>query len=417
MADPIYCALASNSISFGPTGGSRPCCAVDTHFWKEATHLLGDFDNNIIKWFNNDDMVSLRGNLLAGKWDRACNMCRVREAHGQPSTRQIFNKSFDELEAKTGESLRVTDAVLTDLSKIYMLDITVGSKCNSACLMCNEAASSLWAKEQETITGEHMHWLKPDWFNIQHVPELIDHLPNLSAVNFVGGEPTISDAHIVLLKRLIEQGRAKDISLGYVTNLTGVSDELLELWSHFGTKHVTISVDGVGRVNEYIRYPFSWNKVSSQIEALKNIADSHGNYQIGLSHTVTLFNLTTIDTLLNWWEDQVASSKSVHTYLSHIQCVNNPDFMNPLYMPREMKEVARESLQRVNQMAIDRNLGDKYTSVVNNIINTIIDKEVDEEVRVAKWLQMQDFIIPLDKHRNRNIFDYLPNMKQYWINT
>jgi sulfatase maturation enzyme AslB (radical SAM superfamily) len=416
MAESLYCALASNSLSFGSAGGSRPCCAVDTHFWKERGHLLANYDNKLLPWFNNDNMVELRRKLLAGQWDPICNMCKVRESHGQASTRQIFNKTLSDLEEKIGKPLRDDSEVAQDLSKIFLLDITVGNKCNSACLMCNESASTLWAKEQETITGKKMTWLDPNWFSEQHVPALIDHLPNLSAIQFVGGEPTISDAHIALLKRLIAQGRSKEISLGYVTNLTGVSDELLELWSHFGTKHITISVDGVGPVNEYIRYPFSWNKVSSQIEALKNIADKHGNYYIGLSHTVTLLNLTTIDSLLNWWEDQVDSSPSIQKTLPHIQCVNNPDYLNPLYMPKEMKEVARESLNRVIQMAIDRNLGDKYTPVINNIINTILDKEVNEDLQKVRWLQMQHFIMPLDKLRNRNIFDYLPYMKQYWIN-
>lgn len=414
MADSLYCALASNSLSFGSAGGSRPCCAVDTYFWQERKHMLGEYDS-LIKWFNNDDMVALRQKLLDGQWDPICNMCRVREEHGQASTRQIFNKTMADLEERTGKDLKETTAVATDLSKIFLLDITVGNKCNSACLMCNESASSLWAKEQEAIRGIKMHWIAPNWFSEQRVPELIDNLPNLSTIQFVGGEPTISDAHIALLKRLVSRGRASEISLGYVTNLTGISDELLELWSHFGNKHITISVDGVGPINDYIRYPFSWKKVESQIAALKNIADSNGGYHIGLSHTVISLNLLTIDSLLAWWEDQVGSSSSMLTALPHIQCVNNPDFFNPLYMSRTMKEEARKSLARVSQMALDRNLGDKYTPIINNITTTVLNTDVPEEVRVKQWLKMQNFIAPLDSYRNRNIFDYIPYMKEYWI--
>jgi len=69
---------------------------------------------------------------------------------------------------------------------------------------------------------------------------------------------------------LIEQGRSKDITLGYVTNLTGVRDELLELWDQFNMKHITVSIDGVGKVNEYQR-KLHVEKVVNQLEQVKSI--------------------------------------------------------------------------------------------------------------------------------------------------
>lgn len=415
MAEPLYCALASNSISFGYAGGSRPCCAVDTHFWRERKHQLSDYPGDLIGWFNNEELVKVRKDLLEGKWNPVCNLCKTREQHGQASTRQIFNNTLTDWEEKLGKNLRESSPVSNDLSNIFLLDITIGSKCNSACLMCNGSASSLWRKEQEEITGSKMFWLGEDWFSEENVPDLIDNLPNLRAIQFVGGEPTINDAHIYLLKRLIEQGKSKNITLGYVTNLTGISDELLELWSHFDTKHITISVDGVGPVNEYIRYPFSWAKVSSQIKVLKDIAATHGKYSIGLSHTVTSLNLTRIDELIDWWETEIASSPSMLKSLPHIQCVNNPEFFDPIYMSTEMKEEGKRSLDRLRLVADKHGCGEKYLPAINNILNTVLNKVVDEEERVAHWLKMQDFVTSLDRYRKRNIFDYLPYMKEYWL--
>jgi len=411
----LYCALASNSISFGYDGTIRPCCAVDTYFWPGQTrHQLKNYYNDVVKWVNNAELVSLRTKLLDGKWDPICNMCRTREQHGQASTRQIFNNTLDSVETRLNKNLHTSTANIPNLSNIFLLDITVGNTCNSACLMCNESASSLWKKEQEIITGEKINWVTPNWFTEENIPNLIDNLPNLSAIQFLGGEPTINEPHTFLLKRLIDQDRAKNITLGYVTNLTGVSDELLELWSHFSTKHITISVDGVGPINEYIRYPFSWNKVVSQLDNLKEIAKQHGNYHIGLSHTIISLNLLTLDSLIDWWETQIETNSSILKSLPHIQCVNNPDYFDPIYMPNEMKEKAKDTLQRVIKLSVDRNLGEKYTPAVNNILNTV-NKKVDSDLQTTKWLEMQKFVTSLDKHRNRNIFDYIPYMKEYWI--
>jgi MoaA/NifB/PqqE/SkfB family radical SAM enzyme len=411
----LYCALAFNSISFGSHGGSRPCCAVDTYFWSEIENRLPQYDNKVINWFNNERIVSLRKDLLNKKWNPICNMCRTREQHGQASTREIFNYTLSEIEKNTERSWRNNDPIINNLNDIFLLDITVGNKCNSACLMCNSSASSLWAKEQEEITGTPA-WHGPDinWFSEEHVPELIDHLPNLKAIQFAGGEPTISEPHIFLLKRLIEQNRAKDITLGYVTNLTGISDELLELWDHFNTKHITVSIDGVGSVNEYQRFPFTWKKVVSQLNQVKTISKERGNYHIGLSHTITSLNILKFDELIKWWELQVNEGCGILSSLPHIQCVTNPSHLDPVYMPKEMKKDVNEMLYNFEYYLKDHNLISKYKSAIDNIRTNVLNREIADEVHNNEWNKLRDFVQPLDKYRNRHILEYLPYMKKYW---
>jgi MoaA/NifB/PqqE/SkfB family radical SAM enzyme len=412
----LYCSLAFNSVSFGPHGGSRPCCAVDTFFWRETDHQLANYDNHLETWFNNSNMVNLRKDMLAGKWNPTCNLCKIREDVGQASTRQIFNHTLARVEEKTGKSWRIENEEVTDFSKIFLLDITTGNKCNSACLMCNSSASSLWAKEQQDITGNA--WTHPNlnWFNEANIEKIVDKLPNLKAIQFAGGEPTIHDAVTFLLKKLIAEGRSKDITLGFVTNLTGISDEMLELWSHFSTKHITISIDGVGKVNEYIRYPFTWKKVTSQLQALKDIAKQNGDYYIGLSHTVTSLNLSTFGDMVKWWETQVQDEGcGILKSLPHVQCVNNPSYLNPLYAPRALKDKTAVMLDELQVYLKENNLEEKYLPAIENIKTNVINAKVDEKLRKAYWKRMRDFVEPLDKHRDRNIFDYLPYMKEFWV--
>ena len=414
MSKPLYCALAFNSISFGAHGGSRPCCAVDTYYWSETKNKLSEYDNELLPWFNNKEMVDLRQDLLDGKWNPICNLCKIREDAGQPSTREIFNETLSQVEERTGRDWHETTAEIDDLDNIFLLDITVGNKCNSACLMCNSSASTLWLKEQTDLNGGKPLWhLDPMWFADEHVPNLVDNLTNLTDIQFVGGEPTINDDHVALLERLIEQGRAKDISLGYVTNLTNISKELTDLWHHFGTKHITISVDGVGKVNEYQSYPFTWQKVVSQLENIKNITNT-GTFFVGLSLTVTSMNILNLDEVIEWWEDQVLSNSSFQTSLPHIQCVNNPAKFDPLYMPMQMKLECENTMQRIEALCERRGLGDKYAPAIHNIRTNILQKEVSADEINKHWDAMKVFVDRLDKYRKRNVFDYLPHMKKYW---
>lgn len=414
MTEPLYCALAFNSISFGAHGGSRPCCAVDTYHWSETRNKLPEFNNELLPWFNNTELVNLRQDLLDGKWNPICNLCKIREDAGQASTRQIFNHTLEEVEERTGRSWKETTAEIDNLHNVFLLDITVGNKCNSSCLMCNASASTLWLKEQTEINGGvPPYQLESMWFDEENVPNLVDNLPNLTDIQFVGGEPTINDDHVAMLNRLIEQDRAATTSLGYVTNLTNISQDLIDLWSHFGTKHITISVDGVGKVNEYQRYPFTWEKVTSQLENIKRISDT-GTFFVGLSLTVTSLNILSLDETLEWWEDQILTNSSFQTTLPHIQCVNNPAHLDPVYMPLPMKAKCEETMKRIEAMSERRGLGDKYAPAIANIRTNILQKEVIPAVQKYIWEQMKIYLSKLDKHRNRNIFDYLPVMEEYW---
>ena len=118
---------------------------------------------------------------------------------------------------------------------------------------------------------------------------------------------------------------------------------------------------------------------------------------------------------IKWWEEQVESGSGIAPWLPHVQCVNNPAHLDPVYMPKEMKDEVRVTLARLEKFIEEKNLVDKYLPVIKNITTNVLDVEVDEEYRRTVWLKMQKFLTDLDKYRGRNIFDYLPYMKKYWI--
>ena len=416
MDDSLYCALASNSLSFGSNGHSRPCCAINTHKWN-YTHKLNAKADNLDSWFNNHSLIDVRNKLNHGEWHSVCSMCKIREQAGQPSTREIFNHTLSQIEKNTQRSWRTTEAVINNFDNIFLLDITVGNKCNSSCLMCNPSASDMWMKEQEEILGEKLNWTTNNWYNQENALALIDKLPNLKAIQFVGGEPTVNKDHIVMLEKLVESGRSRDITLGYVVNLTAISPALLKLWDKFSTKHITVSIDGLGPVNEYIRYPFSWDKVIKGFDRIKAQATLKKDYHIGLSHTVIPLNILFLDEILDWWEDQAENNDRILESIPHVQCVDNPAHFDPQYMPLNMKTECAKTLKRLAKKMQERGLPGKYDSVIENITVNILEKSPPEAERLRQWKLMQEYCQRLDIHRDRKIFDYLPHMKQYWVDS
>ena len=60
------------------------------------------------------------------------------------------------------------------------------------------------------------------------------------------------------------------IKLKYVIIVNGVElpDRLLELWTHFQKVRFHYSIDSIGAMNDYIRYPSEWDHQLKMFERL-----------------------------------------------------------------------------------------------------------------------------------------------------
>ena len=91
--------------------------------------------------------------------------------------------------------------------------------------------------------------------------------------------------------------------LNYSTNATVKPDkELLELWSHFKEIQIATSIDGVGPVIEYQRFPTKWTVVEQVIKQLMMLSKEMP-LTIGTRPTITLMNVLDVPNITNWWAD------------------------------------------------------------------------------------------------------------------
>jgi hypothetical protein len=105
--------------------------------------------------------------------------------------------------------------------------------------------------------------------------------------------------------------------------------------------------------------------------------------------------------MVKWWETQVSDGCGILPSLPHVQCVTNPAYLDPVYMPKDMKDDVREMLLNLETYLEENGLKSKYISAIENIRVNVLDKEVDEEARKDQWNQLRNFIEPLDKYRSR----------------
>lgn len=401
MNEPIYCGLAFGSVSINLYGQYIPCCGVVP---SELPNKPIDKNLSPIELHNSKILVDIRDKLKNGVWHPACGNCQRAEESGLDSMRTIWNKTINTAPMDT----------VVDPENVVYLDLSFGSRCNSKCMTCNSTNSDQWPEEDafiwKWIPVEASHSL-----SAEDSIRLLNTFPNVNRVNFIGGEPTILDEHYTFLKTLVDTGRSKNISLGYVTNLTGINDELVELWQHFQYVIASVSIDAYKEVNEYIRYPIKWNKVESNLLRYANLTQQP-QFDLGLSCTVSIFNILTVVDLFEFWIDNVPQfNSSANGTLKHhgwfLNRVTSPAHLNLGLLPLEYRQQGLEKMYKLKERII--NEGNNLSPSCINSVNLMIDWMNEPQIINPKeCTNAVHFIEQSDIFRKRSIENYIPGLVQ-----
>lgn len=426
---PIYCSLAFGSASINSYGEYIPCCNIRMNDWSmykdtnttEARQILSSRPKDRI---NAPNLKQIRQSLMQGEWPTACYNCKESEEAGVGSMRNIWNRSISETEAP------ITDHI--DPNNIRYLDLTFSTKCNSKCMTCSPDLSDFWEQEYNTIWNIeplHQTQYKRTCIDDANTKKLVEDFPNVRRVAFIGGEPTISDEHTEFLKLLISKEKSKDIVLSYVTNLTGMNDELKSLWKNFKQVSVAVSIDGYKEVNEYIRYPIKWNKCETNLRKFlsmvqhywMNEGSGETEFGISLSCTVSTFNAIQCMDLFEFWFDLLQEYKisNQRTLLGAVGC-----FVNRVTQPEHTvigllsKEYRQEGIDKGKQLLKKI---DEYT--LNNPDDPVNLGFIESIKLVIFWLENdievtdkniisnnQHLILKSDQYRNRSLENYIPKL-------
>lgn len=414
---PIYCAQAFGSISIDGAGKYVPCCNIRVAEWQNEYFDQTKY-TNVLDNANNTGLKRVRKELIEGVWPSPCANCKEAEDNGYDSMRTIWNRELADHNIQMQETLTPDN--------IFYLDTTFSTKCNSKCMTCNPMSSDFWEKEHNYIWNSNFKSFNRVNINEETTQDLVDNFPNVIRVSFIGGEPTIAEEHTVYLKKLIESGRSKDIKISYVTNLTGLTDELMQLWKHFKAVHVGVSIDGYKEVNEYIRYPFKWSKVESTLrtvleltqESFRNPSDTQ--FTVGLSCTISLFNAIQCFDLLDFYFDILTEYKTTNNQSLVSNCtlftnyVTYPSFTMVSHLSSEYRAIGIDKGNRLlEKMEVyasnnnDESINQGFINSVKLAISWLKEEQIHNKMDMRK---LKHFIASSDKFRNRDIRDFIPEL-------
>jgi glutamate-1-semialdehyde 2,1-aminomutase len=221
------------------------------------------------------------------------------------------------------------------------------------------AAEQLANKEKFKALGIYNEvTIDPYWETPEFEDFVSESLTDVRFLHITGGEPFIIPEVLNILDQVLYL--RDTINLSFNTNLTRVSDRLMERLKQFKNLNLYVSLEGVGDMNDYIRYPSKWAEILDNIERFRTQAP---NAVINVQH--------------------VFQHTSVYAFpeLAEFQTENNFRLFPTLIQGRDFltfESVPPADLERFRQWVANTNL---ITEEHRNFMsNTIKNVEFDPEL-------------------------------------
>ena len=277
----MKCAALYNHTNI--RGGDRifPCC----RFKNSIQWFDGDV-NNIL---NSYSYNLLRSRMESGEKLPECAKCWHEENLGKPSLRQWFNKNYS-----------------TDEIKLRYLEVGFDNICDLTCDGCwEEWSSSWWVKKNPGLPPKQGITSTTEFRNI---PESIE------KVVFLGGEPLMTNRH----RRFLESfDTLEHLEVEYFTNgMHKLHKEDYELLRKCKRVHFTVSIDGVGALNEQVRGNSIWSTV---VNTLDKIADT---FEYTIHTTIHKNNWHGLPELKEFTKKYAKWTTNVLTYPKKLDIIN-----------------------------------------------------------------------------------------------
>ena len=390
------CTLPFVHLATHPMGTVTPCCITDMSDDMSAARKDGERlflgTNNLDEITNSANFNLIRKRMSNNEFPPECKTCKFHENNEIYSKRINSNYKFKHIYDNIFDNMN-EDGSLKNIEYRY-IELRLGTICNLKCVTCNPFSSNRWNQDVSAfVDTEFMpHYFKCDekteWFrDTKFYDDLYSKCDKLEEIWINGGEPTMIREHGYFLNKLIDNGKAGDIKLQYSINMTNIPDDFIDIWRHFKSVKLQLSIDDLNERNDYIRYGSEWNIIYNN---LLKILDYRNIFELEICQTVSSLNVFNLDKFKKF-----ALDHDIH--LSH-NYVHQPSYHHVSVLPDEMKNEIMNNIEYLDGFDIER-----------------LKAELFKQQDVQEFRKFRSFITILDNKRNIFIGNFLPEWKQYFI--
>jgi len=356
-------------------GFTTVCCRSTT----PVAHV-----SEIIDWQTNKSYQAIRNNMLNGvPIPDHCSSCYKLESKNIRSARQQETVEW---------ANRLNLKSLQDLNQIThpsYYEIRPSNICNLQCRMCGPTNSHLIGREYKKIN------LVAEIPPKERSDFSIVNFTNLKKLYVAGGEPTAMTEFYEFLDLCIQQNKT-DFEFLINTNATKLSNRFKKQLKEFSNIQFIVSIEGVGPLNHYIRWPSDWNTIVENMNYLRK-----NRHFITTNTTVSIYNVLGLYDLLKFFDDNFPGM------LVHCSsCVSQNDILSGFEFP--YPELALRKLLPIQQLRCYKN-----DRLLKSFIDGIITHyQSTPEIDLRRLKLFFEFNDKLDRSRDIKLVDYIPELEQ-----
>ena len=375
-----YCKLPWTGFSNDPDGKARPCCIYKGYIKDDDGKIMYVQTHSVKEIFASKYMKDLRQTFRDGNRPPECATCSINEANGVTSKREIYNGAMD-----------------YDSEPEFPIEyqMILSNACNLKCRSCSPSHSSLWQAENKVIWG-HTGYSMPHGQSGENDSVLwskrSEWMAKLERLEIVGGEPFYIKRWRILWEELISQGLSKRIQMDMSSNATLYEGEVIEnLIANFKGIGLGLSVDGLGKVYDYLRHPGVWAEVKDNMLKYHEIKKrSSESFIVSVSHTIGWVNAWELPEFHTFIKTETPQ------FLIWNNIIHNPSHMAIWCIPASLKKRI-EDKWRAYDWGIHKN-------DIEGIITFMNSHQPSDE-------DLSKYYATFKKHdevRNENLLDILP---------
>ena len=369
----FFCSLPFVEVQSLDGQHGLPCCV-----FRAASPIALD------TYFDNTEILSAKKQLLSGQAPSQCSRC----VQSEKETGHSFRTITETFHKKQSQEIQLIND--PNYFKIKNVSFITSNICNLKCLPCRQSSYTRDLELSKLGLSNFIPILKKhtDFKNML--------LLDFEKLTILGGEPFYDKITFEFLEALVEQGKSKNIQVDLNTNMTAITEEKIKfLLSNFQKVMIKGSIDGIGQVNDYLRYPSNWTDIENSIALLNSFPS------VNFVVTTALSNLSLIK-----YHEVVRWAANTQTNL-FITSIDSPYVLRSSLLPPELK---------AELLTIYQSLKNEFAGKVWDRTESCIDsciKICSTPSDMTDWSEFLSWIKKHDDLRSTCLTDVFPELLDY----
>jgi sulfatase maturation enzyme AslB (radical SAM superfamily) len=348
---------------------------------------------NSIESFNSVRINSVRTKMLAGDRPEECSSCYKFEDQGGHSPRMFETPAWlNLLGARQSLEHNIEKFKANEIVTPTSYDLRYSNTCTLKCRMCNSGSSTSINQEYKKLQSQ---WPRKFWTtpNSRTDHEILLN-EDLQKIYLAGGEPLVEPLNLDLLRRVADVNPAVNLVIN--TSLNRLTDDWLAVLNRFTNLTFTISLDGIGTVNDYIRHGSDFATVMQNIERVRSCG-----HELLFSSCISLYNIFDVSNIVNYVANRFPEAADSHG----INIVNDVEELFVENVPPELRSALIEELKNLST-----SIGNTPCIGVQNLI-LILEQDNFNPNKFENFIK---YTTILDEHRGESIVQIQPKFVEYF---